>query len=362
MSVIIFLIILAVLIFVHELGHFLAAKKLGIRVDEFAIGFPPRLFGWTRGETKYSLNLIPFGGYVKIFGENPDEDSLSGPDRARSFALAAKWKQATILFAGVAFNFIFAWLLISASFASGLPTSISEEYRPYAKDVATLITQVQDNSPASRAGLLAGDAIVALKVGTLEVFDPSVSAVQETIGASEGPIVLSYRRAGVVATTSVEGVLGITENRRAIGIGLDTAGTVQLPIARSFVEGAKVTILSTKAVASGLYDLARNALRGEADFSQVSGPVGIVGLVGEASSFGIAYLAGFTALISINLAVLNLVPFPALDGGRLLFVAIEAIVRRPIPPKYANYLNAAGFVLLILLMIFVTVKDVAKLL
>jgi regulator of sigma E protease len=362
MSVLIFLIILAVLIFIHELGHFLAAKRLGIRVDEFAIGFPPKLFSWTRGETKYSLNLLPIGGYVKIFGENPDEESLSGPDAARSFARASKWKQATILVAGVVFNFVFAWILISGTFIAGLPTSISEEYAPYAQDVSTIITQVGKDTPAEKAGLLAGDKIIGIATPTEALFAPTVSLVQETVAKTEGSIVLTYDRAGTVATTSVTSVLGIAEGRRALGIGLDTAGVVKLPIHLAVVEGGKVAVQSTIAIAKGLVDLLVNAVRGEADFSQVSGPVGIVGLVGEASRFGFAYLVGFTALISLNLAVLNLAPFPALDGGRLLFVAIEAIIRRPIPAKFANYVNAAGFIALILLMIIVTIKDVAKLL
>jgi len=122
MSVIIFLIALTVLVFVHELGHFLVAKWAGIRVDEFAIGFPPRLFSWQRGETRYSINLLPFGGFVKIFGENPDEASISGPDSTRSFVNKHRGLQAAVLVAGVAANVIFAWLLISISLMLGLTT------------------------------------------------------------------------------------------------------------------------------------------------------------------------------------------------------------------------------------------------
>ena len=119
MTIILFLVVLAILIFVHELGHFMVAKKSGIRVDEFAIGFPPKVFSWIKGETKYVLNLIPFGGYVKIFGENPDDESMTGADSKRSFVNAKKWKQVCVLLAGVGMNVIFAWILISVSFMFG---------------------------------------------------------------------------------------------------------------------------------------------------------------------------------------------------------------------------------------------------
>src|ERR1035437_3596394 len=122
MTVILFLFVLAVLIFVHELGHFVMAKIFGIRVDEFAIGFPPKIFGWKRGETQYNLNLIPLGGYVKIFGEDPNDESISGPDSSRSFVNAPKWKQIIVLLAGISMNIIFAWVLISISFNLGLLT------------------------------------------------------------------------------------------------------------------------------------------------------------------------------------------------------------------------------------------------
>ena len=165
MSIIIFLVILAALIFVHELGHFLVAKKTGIRVDEFAIGFPPKIFAWQRGETKYTINLIPFGGFVKIFGENPDDESISGPDSTRSFVNKNRGIQAAVLVAGIAFNLIFAWLLISASLSVGLSTSVSG-YEQYAPDAKVLVVSVLPNSPAAKAGLQAGDKIEGLSIGT----------------------------------------------------------------------------------------------------------------------------------------------------------------------------------------------------
>ena len=129
MSIIIFLIILLVLVLVHEAGHFFLAKRFGIRVDEFGFGFPPKLFGKKWGETEYTLNLLPLGGFVKIFGETPDDENINGPDSARSFVNKAKWKQAVVLVAGIAMNFLLAWVLFSFGFMSGLPTSASQAAR-----------------------------------------------------------------------------------------------------------------------------------------------------------------------------------------------------------------------------------------
>ncbi len=165
MTAIIFIIVLAILVFVHELGHFLAAKASGIRVDEFGLGFPPKLIGFKRGETTYSLNAIPFGGFVKIFGEDPSAESISGPDSSRSFVNKPKWKQAIVLIAGIAFNIIFAWLILSVGFMIGTPASKDYSNNVALDNVAVTVTLVSPDSPAHTAGLKAGDKIVRLESG-----------------------------------------------------------------------------------------------------------------------------------------------------------------------------------------------------
>lgn len=361
MSIIIFLIILAVLIFVHELGHFLVAKKSGIRVDEFAIGFPPKIFSWQRGETKYSLNLIPFGGFVKIFGENPDEESISGPDSARSFINKNRAIQAGVLVAGIVFNLLFAWVLISGSLSLGLNTSVSG-YEQYATDAKILVVSVLPESPAAKAGLQAGDKISAFSIGGKSLQKLTVPEAQNFIFSSKGaPIQIQATRGLETLDLTVVPEAGIVADKVAIGISLDLVGTLRLPIHKAIWEGAKITVNLTKATAVGLATFVYQIFAGSADFSQVAGPVGIVGLVGGAAKSGLSYLLTFTAFISINLAVINLVPFPALDGGRLLFVAIEAFRRKNINPQIANVVNGIGFALLILLMVVVTFKDIAKL-
>ncbi|HEY9583707.1 MAG TPA: RIP metalloprotease RseP [Candidatus Paceibacterota bacterium] len=354
MTVIIFLIVLALLIFVHELGHFLVARWCGIRVDAFALGFGPKIVSKKVGETIYSLNLIPFGGYVKIFGENPDDESINGPDRNRSFVHKPKWQQIIVLFAGIFFNFLFAWLFIVIAFSSGVPASTSSysQYTDQMTDKHIAITYVNPGSPAEKAGLRAGDTIVST----------SLEEVQRSINESQGrEMEIRYIRDNIESSAQVVATEGIITGKYAIGIAMDDVATLQLPIHLSILESTKFTWHIISATFVGIYNLIAGIFDGTAELSSVTGPVGIAGLIGDAAKLGFTYLIMFTAIISINLGVLNLIPFPALDGGRILFVFIEAIIRRPIKPVVANSFNAIGFGLLILLMVVVTYRDIANL-
>jgi regulator of sigma E protease len=362
MTVILFLIVLAVLIFVHELGHFAMAKVFGIRVDEFAIGFPPKIFGWKKGETQYSLNLIPLGGYVKIFGEDPNDESISGPDSKRSFVNAAKWKQIIVLLSGIFMNLVFAWLLISASFNFGLLTSIEDQYKDKAKDVSVMILSVINDSPSDKAGLKEGDSILEIDSGKIKIISPNVTEIQTIIANSKDNIKINYKRDNATGTVNIIAKDGVVEGRKAIGISMGLVGIVKFGFFQSFVEGAKLTTIETINITKGIYAFIGGIFNGKGNLlSQVTGPVGIAGMVGQASNMGLSYLFGFIAMISINLAMLNLVPFPALDGGRVLFVLIEVIIRKRIKPAIANWLNLIGFGLLICLMLFITYKDILKL-
>lgn len=356
MSIIIFIIILGALIFVHELGHFIVAKKSGIRVDEFAIGFPPKIFSLKKGGTVYSLNLIPFGGYVKIFGENPDEESLS-PDAKDSFVNKPKIIQALVLVAGVSFNIIFAWILFSISFMTGFPSVVTEETKERISDAYVVVTDVLENSPAQEAGIKVGDQLVSLDGDE----DISIEKIQNYIASHPDGFTLEYLRDKELNKTDLMPKDSIIEDKVAIGISMDMIGFLKLPIHKAFLEGGSMTIQALKDITIGLYTFIGQAFSGKANLEQVAGPVGIISLVGNAAQFGFVFLLGFTAFISLNLAVLNLVPFPALDGGRLLFILIEAIIRKPIPTKVANITNAIGFIILILLMVVITVSDVVKL-
>ena len=355
MSIIIFIIILSALIIVHELGHFLVAKRFGIRVDEFGLGFPPRitkLFTW-KGPP-FTLNWLPFGGFVKIFGENPLADE-AGPVFNDSFQSKNRGIQASVLVAGVVGNFLFAWLLFSLGFITGLPAP-ADLSLPI-ENARTVITTVLPASPAATAGLKSGDAIVSLsRNGAYSGLTPEEAS--NFIAQLPVPIIFEVERGGQVSTRIVTPEGGIIGDRLAVGISMDVIGIVKLPPHEALWYGLKTTSELTLLTGQAIGTFIFQALGGRADLSGITGPVGIVGMVGDARELGLAYLLTFTALISINLSIINLLPFPALDGGRLLFIGIEVLTRRSVPPRIFNLVNAVGFALLILLMIFITVQDV----
>ncbi len=361
MTVVLFVFIIAVLVFIHELGHFLAAKIFGVRVDEFGLGFPPRAAAFRLGETEYSLNFIPFGGFVKIFGETPDAETETGPDRDRSMTAKAKWKQAVILLAGVSANWLLAWLLISAGLMSGLPMAVGENNDLPLSDIRTAILQVSPDSPAERAGLAAGDVVTYIASGRNNVNRPDVERFQQVIQRAPDIITIGYERGEKKSQVSLTPEEGFSAEGKAIGVSLGEIGTLKLAPYEALKRGFTHTWQMTKMIFSGLGDMVEALWAGENIKDSVMGPVGIAGLVGDARSLGWIYVLTFAAFISLDLAVINLLPFPALDGGRLFFLAIETIKGSPIRPKVANTLNVIGFLFLVGLMLVVTVFDVWRL-
>ena len=367
MSIPLFFIVLLVLVIVHEFGHFAMAKLSGMKVEEFGFGFPPRLFSWGKGETKYSFNALPFGGFVKILGENPAdlaEHCLAGTvkkeDFTRSFAIARPWKQAVVVVAGVVFNFLLAWILFSAGFMIGMPVAVDKS-TPVA-DRSLLITSVLLDSPADFAGLKAGDEITAISDGGA-VGELTESSVQNFVAAHQNKeIGIMIERGGKKETISITPIKGVLAGKAGIGVSLALVGVKKLPPHLAISEGLKRTALLTKETAVVLGSLVRDAFIGKAKLDSLTGPVGLVGVVGSAFELGIVHLISLTALISINLAVINLVPFPALDGGRLLVILLERIKGSALSPKIINTANTLGFILLIFLLILVTYNDITRLL
>ncbi len=368
MNIIIFFIVLLVLVIVHEFGHFSMAKKFGIRVDEFGFGFPPKLFGIKKGDTEYTFNLLPIGGFVKIFGENPDDENTNGPDRERSFVHKPKWQQAIVLVAGVVANFLLAWILFSVGFMSGLPTSVgSEAQGSTLTDVNLVVVSVMKGSPAELAGLKSGDKIVS----AVHMHNSEPHTILEEINPttfksfivehSEEEIELGYIRGKEGSVNTVKITPKGIDGEPKIGISMDMIGTAKLPFLTSLWEGASLTAFVTKGTAVGLFSLVWDGVRGKGSLESVSGPVGMVGIAGDAYEFGIVYLMSFAGLISVNLGIINLLPFPALDGGRLFFLLIEKIKGSRINPKVANTANMIGFSILILFMIVITFNDIGKL-
>jgi len=366
-TILLFLAILFVLILVHEWGHYITAKKTGMQVDEFGIGFPPKLFGKKIGETEYTLNALPIGGFVRIVGENAEDIAAGekGSVNPRSFVRKPKWAQAVVLVAGVVMNVLFAWLLYVVIFMVGTTTAVVDEANAPA-DSQLQITRVTPNSPVDEAGVPVGAFVVALTSDARKVTNLTVKQFQTFI-AEHGnePLSLTYYHNQATTTVSVTPRAGLVEtepNRSLIGVSLALVTFEKHDFLAALKKASVTTYETLGFVIVGLGSFLYDAVLYKADFEQVAGPVGIAGLVGEAAAGGFTSLLHFTAIISLNLAVINLLPVPALDGGRLVMVGIEAIIRRPINPVWVARLNAVGFILLILLMVAVTVGDVWRLL
>ncbi len=364
MSILIFIVVIVALIVVHEFGHFVAAKWSGMRVDEFGLGYPPRALTIAKkGETEYTLNWLPFGGFVKIFGE--DGLSVDAPKDPRAFSSRPRVLQAIVLAAGVTMNLLFAYVLITGALIMGTPRALSEGEVRAARDTALAVANVLPGSPAARAGITPGDSIMSAEGtgGGWRAADPkSFSAFVAGSGGDE--IALSIERGGearAITATPEAGIIAGDPSRYALGVEVATIGVVPLSFWAAITEGASLTWETMLITAKGLPHFFYGVFTLSADLSQVAGPVGIAGAVGSASSQGIGDLFSIMAIISINLALINLLPIPALDGGRLLFVLIESIIRRPIKQSVTRSLNAVSFILLILLMLVVTAHDIFKL-
>ncbi len=371
MNILIFIAVLIVLIVVHELGHFLIAKLFKVRVDEFGVGYPPRAFTIGRiGETEYTINWIPFGGFVRIFGETKD-DSISDAEKKRALVYKNPFVQIAVLAGGVLFNMIFAWILFSATFMLGAPASVAESQYGV-QPTRLLISSIIPSTPASMSDLKAGDEIHLLESNSKTHKDKitkiTPSAVAEFIKRHKGEELLftvthlGSTTKAIVPITPVQGILKDSPGTPAVGIAMNLVTDEPMGFLSALKYGADATLGSFVMVYNGLVKLFSSAFMGNVDWKQVAGPVGIVGIVGQASSIGMIYLLNVVAFISVNLALVNLIPIPALDGGRILFVLIEAIIRRPLPGFITTTLNVAGFGALILFMLFITYHDILKLL
>lgn len=366
MTVIIFLAVLFVLILVHEWGHYITAKKTGMQVDEFGIGFPPKLFGKKIGETEYTLNALPIGGFVRILGENAEDIAKAGAGSTnpRSFVHKPAWAQALVLVAGVTMNILFAWILYAVVFMVGVPTVVDESMA--SEEAVLMVTGVMPSSPAAEAGVAVGSVVTGVETEATALAELLPSAFQTFVANTESEsITFSLTQDGAserVTLVPEAGLLADTPERAIVGVSVALVENQSQPFVTALGSAFTTTWQTLVAITVGLTQLLADAVTGGADLSQVAGPVGIAGMVGDAAAIGFTSLLLFTAVISLNLAVINLLPFPALDGGRLVMVAIETITRRPINPVWVMRVNTVGFILLILLMLIVTVSDVTKLL
>lgn len=359
-SIVLLILVLGLIIFVHELGHFAVAKWFGIRVDEFGMGFPPRAWKiFSYKGTDYTLNWIPFGGFVKIHGE--DSLDKNDPDFKRSLMAKKWWQQIMVLVAGVTMNVILAWAIFSGMLMAGAPALVSQTDHPeLLKNVKLTVLEVAPDSPAFLAGISAGDVINKVSRQTEILVNPTVDVFTQFIqsGAENQEIMITLQRGDQIKEVSLAPHSGIVPDHVAIGVAVDQVGEQPgLSFFKALGQGVRTTVN----VVNNTWSAFGKIVTGQMQFNSISGPVGLTKVVGDAQQVGFMSVLVLIAVISINLAIINILPFPALDGGRILFVIIETIIRRPLPKKFVEWTNGIGFALLILLMLVVTVKDVIKL-
>jgi len=370
--IILFVIIgLSVLILAHEAGHFVCSKLFGLKVDEFGIGFPPRMFAWrpiknkgtpreTQGETEYSVNWLPFGGFVKIAGERGEfamieNNSLDGgteekensqaiqppiADRSRLFYAQPAWKKSIILLAGVFMNFIIGWILVSFALAVSAPKAV-------------IISDIEPNSPAAAAGFAQGDII--------KNFSDSEDFIAFVDAHRGQTITVDILRENKELNINVVPRAMTGTNEGAIGVYLEEAGHPGENIFAAVWDGFKTTGVIAWLTVVAFGQLVEQLFLHGSLLAGVVGPVGIFGVAEETGKIGITYFIQFLGVISVNLAVVNLIPFPALDGGRFLMAIIEKIKGSPVPEKVEGWVNSLGFAFLLVLMALLTIRDVGHL-
>lgn len=353
MATILVIFFLSLLIIVHELGHFFAAKIFKIKVEEFGIGFPPKIWKKKMGETEYALNALPLGGYVKIFGENnfskEEQPILSVSNR--SFSAAATWKKSIIILSGVFMNLLFAWFLFSLIVLIGIPSHLT-------------ITGVAENSPADNADLKPGDIITKAVSESSVITDPlTTDNFLNLVEAAKGQkISLTLIRNNSEIEKIVPVRIITPEGEGLVGITIENSGLPKEPFPKNLIKSASITGYQFYLVNKSLYGLVASMFQGLPALEKITGPVGIFVIAAETGKKGIIYLMELMAFISVNLAALNLFPFPALDGGRFVVTIIEKLKGSLISFKTQAIINSIGFILLILLILVVSYKDITHLL
>ncbi|MFA4937269.1 MAG: RIP metalloprotease RseP [Patescibacteria group bacterium] len=353
LTIIVFIAILAVLVLAHEAGHFYTARKLGVQVEEFGFGFPPRLLRIKRKNTTYSINLLPLGGFVKLKGENGE-----GKQDSDSFAAQKAWKRTVILVAGVSMNVVLCFVLLSIGFTSGLPTIIDQGNLAQAKNVKVQIFGVLPESPAAQANIQVGDTILSLDGNQID----SLEQVQNYIADRENiPITIIVDQGkSEISKQVTPKILPESSGKAAMGVTLVQTGIISYPWYESLWMGAKTTGYLIYDTVAGFIMIIKNLISEHQAGVEVAGPVGIAVLTGQVVSLGWIYVLQFAALLSVNLAIINILPIPALDGGRILFVIIEKIRRKANSEKIEALVHQIGFMFLMLLIVVVTYKDLMR--
>jgi len=371
LTIVTFVLVLSLLVFVHEFGHFWMARKFGLKPKEFGFGFPPRAIGYYKNkegkwktvkggkdpedadDTIYSINWLPLGGFVNL-----EEDDDPG-DNPNHFSKLPVYQRALILLAGVTMNIILAATLISFGFMVGLPQSTSDlGTSAKISDQKVQILEVMDDSPAKLAGLEIGDVILAVNGESIKTNEQIQKIVRENVDKS---LAYSIKRTNQNIEKQITPTIIEETGEGGIGVSITETGIVRYPFFTAIWEGIKTTAFITWFIILAFYNLIAGLLTGHGVSIEVGGPIRIAEITGDAVRMGMAYLINFAALLSINLAIINAFPFPALDGGRIIFLIIEKLQGKPVSKKIEATVHNIGFAFLMILIVLVTYKDIARL-
>ncbi len=352
MTILVFVLAFSVLVLIHELGHFISARALGIPVEEFGIGFPPRLAKVKRGSTLFTINAIPLGGFVRLKGESSSTDDPS------DFIRQSKPRRALVIASGVIMNALLAYALTVVLLVAGVPQNLS--HLPHNATVTNAhveIVGLLPDAPAQQAGIPAGSTIMSIT----SISPSSIELIQNEIRShADQPIIIDVRdsQGKDHQYTITPTTLSVDPPVVGIGVQLAAVGTVSYSFIPAMGYGAQIVAGQASMIFTSLGRLVKDLVVGQQLPKDIAGPIGIAVLVGEATRSGWSSLLSLIAILSLNLAVLNVLPIPALDGGRLAFLAVEAVLRRPMRVRLEAMIHQVGFVLLLGLILIITLHDI----
>ena len=349
-TLVLFLATFTLIVAVHEFGHFAAARLLGMKVLEFAFGFPPRVFGIRRGETDYTLNWIPFGGFVRILGQDDFSIKQDGMGDPRAFTSKPWWAQALVLAAGVFMNFVLALFILTIAFATGT-TAPTGDVRVF---------DVRAGSPAAIAGIQVGDIVVDADGAPIHTARAMVAITSRAAQKSQ-ELTIDLQRNGQPLTIKAVPRAEPPAGEGPLGVQLEevqAAVSVAIPQAFSQAAGLTGDVVGQIVALPGQLLSQRAAPAGGAPV--VGGPIEIFRVTGQVAQFGIPTFLKLIGVLSVNLGIINIIPFPGLDGGRLFFVLLGAVLRRRLPPQVEAVIHAVGFVLLLGLLLIVSISDIRR--
>lgn len=359
-TILVFILILSVLVIVHEAGHFFVAKLLKIKVEEFGFGLPPRAFGFKYGETLYSINWLPIGGFVKLYGEDEagsgsislKKQKVDKKDAHRAFFSRPKWQKALVISAGVIMNFVLAVVIITFLFAFvGVQTPTNR----------VLVAEVVKGSPAEAAGFKKGDVIETVMGKKITTTDAIIALTKANQGKEIEVKIKDVKGKEILLSVTPRKVY--PKDQGPVGIAIEAElVNKKYPLYQAPFVGTKEAIKETVMIVEGLSGLVMQLVTKGVVPSDVAGPVGIAQLTGKVVDIGFAAVLSFVALLSLNLAIINILPIPALDGGRLLFIVIEAVTRKKVNPELEGYAHTIGMAVLLALIALITLHDILRVL